>query len=338
MVEKLLRRSQFRGGDHIGEGEVLGRSSDRRALSLNQISPLLRRTKDTSKVHSYYKSGDLGLTLFTPTAAALVFIVYDICANLDDELKYIWSSKWTFPKALYLFNRYYGLFLVTICEESVMLAFREQVEPTVESVGSKLYKAAADISCIIRVSALYNNKPKADFIFPLYGSVRWANLVGRDTSPNEAKTNLAGCGIYFVSLSGELKRHFIAAWVLAVSNAAHFLVLSLAKLWMSAKDMDLSITYTDWSDPSCVSPLLVAIVRNGVFEFVQLTGIQALCLFLSLYRGNGFFFPLVWPWMFAMYSYTGCRLILNCEACWGPDPLILEPPKRKKIVYLPCSL
>lgn len=258
--------------------------------------------------------------------AALVFIVYDICANFDDELEYIWSSKWTFPKALYLFNRYYGLVLVM-----VMLAFRDQVKPSAEScriylrlitiVGSKLYKAAADISCIIRVSALYNNKPKvlaftvvlslADFIFPLYGSVRWTNLVGRDISPNEALANLAGCGVYFISLSGELKRHFIAAWVLAVGNAAYFLVLSLAKLWMSLKDMDPSITYADWRDPSCVSPLLVAMVRNGMFEFVQLTGIQALCLFLSLYRGNGFFFPLVWPWMFAMYSYTGCRLILN---------------------------
>ncbi|KAJ3924704.1 MAG: hypothetical protein NXY57DRAFT_969251 [Lentinula lateritia] len=42
------------------------------------------------------------------TVAGLTFLVYDIFINFYREVKYIWKSKWSFPKALYVFIRYYG--------------------------------------------------------------------------------------------------------------------------------------------------------------------------------------------------------------------------------------
>ncbi|KAJ3769230.1 hypothetical protein FB446DRAFT_748813 [Lentinula raphanica] len=40
--------------------------------------------------------------------AGLTFLVYDMCINFDQEVQYIWQSKWSFPKCLYIFIRYYG--------------------------------------------------------------------------------------------------------------------------------------------------------------------------------------------------------------------------------------
>ncbi|KAF5331394.1 hypothetical protein D9611_011828 [Ephemerocybe angulata] len=45
-------------------------------------------------------------------AAVLTLLICDILHNLADEVKYIWRSKWTFVKTMYLLARYYGVALV----------------------------------------------------------------------------------------------------------------------------------------------------------------------------------------------------------------------------------
>ncbi|KAJ6451675.1 hypothetical protein C8R47DRAFT_300750 [Mycena vitilis] len=41
--------------------------------------------------------------------AAVTFLAFDICTSFDQEVKYIWKERWSLPKVLYLFCRYYGL-------------------------------------------------------------------------------------------------------------------------------------------------------------------------------------------------------------------------------------
>ncbi|KAJ3536618.1 hypothetical protein NMY22_g5959 [Coprinellus aureogranulatus] len=42
------------------------------------------------------------------TGAALTFVLCDMASTIDDEMKYIWRSKWTMVKVLYLVSRYLG--------------------------------------------------------------------------------------------------------------------------------------------------------------------------------------------------------------------------------------
>ncbi|KAJ4490291.1 hypothetical protein J3R30DRAFT_3420693 [Lentinula aciculospora] len=41
--------------------------------------------------------------------AALTVLLYDCLLTFDKEVKYIWKSRWTAPKILYLFAKYYGV-------------------------------------------------------------------------------------------------------------------------------------------------------------------------------------------------------------------------------------
>jgi len=46
-------------------------------------------------------------------AAALTLLVYDIFLTMGKEVTYIWGARWSIPKALYLFGRYYGVCYLT---------------------------------------------------------------------------------------------------------------------------------------------------------------------------------------------------------------------------------
>ncbi|KAF8209416.1 hypothetical protein K438DRAFT_230344 [Mycena galopus ATCC 62051] len=41
--------------------------------------------------------------------AGIAWMVYDIIINLDREIKYFWFGKWSLPRVLYFFNRYFSL-------------------------------------------------------------------------------------------------------------------------------------------------------------------------------------------------------------------------------------
>ncbi|KAJ7619851.1 hypothetical protein DFH06DRAFT_1341932 [Mycena polygramma] len=41
--------------------------------------------------------------------SAVTFLAFDICITFDDEVQYVWKERWSLPKGLYLFGRYFGL-------------------------------------------------------------------------------------------------------------------------------------------------------------------------------------------------------------------------------------
>ncbi|THG99454.1 hypothetical protein EW026_g2880 [Hermanssonia centrifuga] len=49
--------------------------------------------------------------------ACLTFLAYDTCLGFSEELEHVWRARWTLPKFLYLFMRYYSLahLLITFC-------------------------------------------------------------------------------------------------------------------------------------------------------------------------------------------------------------------------------
>ncbi|KDR66452.1 hypothetical protein GALMADRAFT_1152028 [Galerina marginata CBS 339.88] len=47
-------------------------------------------------------------------ASSLTVLCYDTVQNLPQEITYIWRSKWSTPKFLYLFLRYWSIFVIII--------------------------------------------------------------------------------------------------------------------------------------------------------------------------------------------------------------------------------
>ncbi|KAJ3515358.1 hypothetical protein NLJ89_g1808 [Agrocybe chaxingu] len=93
-------------------------------------------------------------------AAAVTFLVCDICWTFPDEVQYIWRSKWTLAKVLYLIARYYAL-MYNFCELVGHIS-------TVIAAGSVVFTQVADIIFIQRVYALYHRNNKIlFFLVPL---------------------------------------------------------------------------------------------------------------------------------------------------------------------------
>ncbi|KAF8509799.1 hypothetical protein JB92DRAFT_478078 [Gautieria morchelliformis] len=41
--------------------------------------------------------------------AAFSMLVYDYALTFDAEVEFVWQRRWSFGKALFIFNRYFGL-------------------------------------------------------------------------------------------------------------------------------------------------------------------------------------------------------------------------------------
>ncbi|KAJ7670778.1 hypothetical protein DFH06DRAFT_1293742 [Mycena polygramma] len=141
--------------------------------------------------------------------SAVTFLAYDICITFDQEVKYIWQSqfswslkrtsreRWSLPKALYLFGRYYGLLDLLILlfgksfswvytavliygqsarvkaspSRSEIQRFRDRL-PSLSTLSCKIYYGfygaggpilfvtALNILFILRIHALYNRATK----------------------------------------------------------------------------------------------------------------------------------------------------------------------------------
>ncbi|KAJ2912330.1 hypothetical protein MD484_g8080, partial [Candolleomyces efflorescens] len=104
-------------------------------------------------------------------AAALTFLLCDIASTFPDEVKYIWSKKWSFTKIMYLIARYYALLLAM--------------------VGSKFYVAVIDIICVTRIFALYGRNRKILALLALTSIVDVAVCSSSMLSSARAETVLA---------------------------------------------------------------------------------------------------------------------------------------------------
>ncbi|KAG8689655.1 hypothetical protein FRC08_010835 [Ceratobasidium sp. 394] len=46
--------------------------------------------------------------------ASYMLLIYDIIIRMDDEVTYIWSSRWTFARITYHLNRYVPLVVLPV--------------------------------------------------------------------------------------------------------------------------------------------------------------------------------------------------------------------------------
>ncbi|KAF6745802.1 hypothetical protein DFP72DRAFT_924266 [Ephemerocybe angulata] len=278
-------------------------------------------------------------------AAALTFLACDILYTLRDEVKFIWRSKLSLTKILYCISRYFGIILVIVLdtkvgepsnptakclmssptcpyERSSCREYYRALTVEVAQAGNQLYLIIVDIICIMRIFALYNRNLKilaltmtataVELGAGYYAVWRVTGFNGAQDPPRSELSDRYGCGFLLAPMTKDMLKMYTFKMSLSAANAVLFLVLSLYKL---KSQLRLRRIRTDGDKKAgwigqleSLSPLLVAFVRDGALT--ESAVVEALSATLALYRGAFYFTPLA-PWLVVVFSYTGCRLILN---------------------------
>ncbi|KAJ7623056.1 hypothetical protein DFH06DRAFT_1305356 [Mycena polygramma] len=208
--------------------------------------------------------------------SAVTFLAFDICITFDQEVKYIWQERWSLPKVLYLFCRYYGLLDLMFV---VLVATHEG--PSVESchvyygiydIGPLLLITALNILFILRIHALYNRSLKmlaclaVLFLLEFVAGLVLTVVVTSDTIRNASEApkgvHWPGC-VTTVSSFSEL-----VAWIPAIFVSSMFFILTMIKFVVVFRT-----GHSEWSlkklrEYKSYSPILAAFVRDGTVFFL----------------------------------------------------------------------
>ncbi|KAF6742684.1 hypothetical protein DFP72DRAFT_937659 [Ephemerocybe angulata] len=258
--------------------------------------------------------------------AVMTLLAYDVIHNFSEEVKYIWKSKWSFSKAMYLVVRYYGVVLAF-----AMLAAGERHDPTAKvrafchryirifALLGDGYFVIIDIICVMRIYALYERSIKV--LVPLsalsmvetgigfYAGWQSTQFEGAPDVPKNELSTKYGCGFILAPNTGNRSLYIASLSVTMLLNFSFFLA-SVLKLRMYVKDESGMVDYRRWWSRSYASPMMKAFMKDGAVSFLQIATVHTLGGALVLYR-DGFYYTPAWPWQYAVNSYVGCRLLLN---------------------------
>ncbi|KAF6746024.1 hypothetical protein DFP72DRAFT_923989 [Ephemerocybe angulata] len=260
-------------------------------------------------------------------AAALTFLLCDISYTFSDETKFMWRSRLSLSKILYFIARYFGVVLI-LCREFIRL---------MTLLGTQLYLILVDVICIMRLFALYDRDMRVFALMMFhhrryepnyfevgagyYAVYRVTSFHGAMDPPRSELSDRYGCGFLLSPVTDDMLKIYTVKMSLSAANAVLFLVLSLYKLRSQMRLRQVgNENRSIWMGRFGMSPLVIAFVRDVI---------EAISAALTLYRG-GFYFTPLWPWIFVVFSYTGCRLILNIrragnEIIQGTEDITVPP-------------
>jgi len=276
--------------------------------------------------------------------AGTTVMVYDVLENIDRELTLIWRSKWSVPKVLYLWLRYWVLasMLVNTIYLSAVQNSLERCKIAMvfsDTFGGILFSTfVVDIILAKRLNALYYHKRKVlfflstllivEFSVAIYAGVRLGQSILETTFLAPPEVPFLGC-LSHPNLPGMLP-----SWIVNIIVSVVFYVMMMSKFCASVTDARQAGVSIE------VSPLMHAFVRDGaVYFFVTLLAHTAGILNNYLVKG-----PLQSassPWISAVHAIAGSRLILslrevaqltfsddNAESTWQAqsDVLYFRPP------------
>ncbi|KAJ2915210.1 hypothetical protein MD484_g5190, partial [Candolleomyces efflorescens] len=189
------------------------------------------------------------------TAAALTFMICDILSNFEDEIKYIWRSRWNFVKMLYIVSRYYSVIYVL--------------------AGTFFSGVILNVIFILRIYALYARSRRVLVIFVVLYLIELAfelytiSWTGKDVINNVIPPPVPmwhGC-LTRVHDS----RRTLLAWIPAIVGSFIFFVATMMRFKESITNPNgerVNIL-NDWS---YVSPMIMVFFRDGAFYFIVITG------------------------------------------------------------------
>ncbi|PPQ72278.1 hypothetical protein CVT26_006499 [Gymnopilus dilepis] len=279
--------------------------------------------------------------------SGLSFLVCDTISTFPREVAYIWSSRWSFPKALYLFIRYWTLLelILSSLGNIVPVVFSDMTDlsyPNTQrfrkfrrplSGGSTILIVVINVILGMRLYALYERKLKGNL--PLF-----LDCISSD------KINCAVLILLTSLILLEIGVQIYVAyrvWIASVQTA--FIVPLHLPVLGCLSDPDLQITIAGWIVAPVVaviyflmmaakvyqslmrmrkagirvrfSPLLRALARDGTLYFL-LVVVNLVVGALNCLLATGPYIVLYQPLNAVSFAITGTRLILNLrEAAAG---------------------
>ncbi|TEB21922.1 hypothetical protein FA13DRAFT_1819251 [Coprinellus micaceus] len=164
------------------------------------------------------------------TASALTFVLCDMVSTFEDEVRFVWRSKWTGPKGLYIASRYLGPIILLI-----MLQAGDPMDPTLEIGGF----------AALRLGMAYANV---------------LSLIPARPSPSDT---LFSFNTFTANYSGSITRYsHVSAMVMCTITSVIYLTLTLLKLKDSITDSEGRVRYEILKQVSYAKPLAAGVYQR----------------------------------------------------------------------------
>ncbi|KAI0369353.1 hypothetical protein BV20DRAFT_1122220 [Pilatotrama ljubarskyi] len=225
--------------------------------------------------------------------AALAMLTWDILTTLDDEVKLIWPSEWTLPKALYLLVRYYSL--VTLTVQNIRIAVPCVPWLIFQIVSTFMVEAAVQVIIILRVYAVYANQPKILRIM-LFGFGIQVAIMAISLGLSVSKVRAS-----WDCMAADLPTEMVLYSTASIVYEAFLFGLMMYGVIRSAK--------YGFSDTT----LLNTLVRDGAVAFTAIFSVMLMNTILFTLAPSTLV-TLGFPWLLAILGSAGPRLILNLRA------------------------
>ncbi|KAJ7633369.1 hypothetical protein DFH06DRAFT_1222669 [Mycena polygramma] len=267
--------------------------------------------------------------------AAVTFLAFDICISFDQEAMlpvtnlHLSRERWSLPKVLYLFCRYYGLvdLLYLATHEGVSVKYFNphtlscHIYYGVYDSGPVMLATTVDILFILRIHALYNRSLKmlACLILLFFGyilviTVKEAVTTAQNAFEPPQGVHWPGC-VTIVSTFPAL-----VGWVPAIFVSLIFFILTMVKFVIVFRTSHSEWRLGKLRELKSYSPILMAFVRDGTVFFLLYASVPT--VLVNTVTDQVFKGPLsgiVLPWVTAIYSFSASRLVLNIRSISARD-------------------
>lgn len=238
--------------------------------------------------------------------SAFAVLAYDLLITQEMEIKHIWGTRWTIPKIMYLFCRYYslihlGLNVAVDTSTGVNLSLCDALL-RINGFGPPLLANLTDALIIMRLRTMYRNSRNITIVLGVLFVVQAlieAFVVGFTTdynavSPPAPLSKWPGC-YYRTHPPG----YILAAWIPSLLFATTLFGMTLHRLWVFRQDGIRP------------SGLFVIFARDGAMFFAMIFVLQLLNTIMTAAAPLGRLLALGMPWLVACYGIVTSRLILN---------------------------
>ncbi|KAJ7647622.1 hypothetical protein FB45DRAFT_822622 [Roridomyces roridus] len=247
---------------------------------------------------------------YRSSVAALTFLLYDICLTFDDEVNFVWPKAWTRMKFLFLFIRYVPLFV----QFSILVIGSPELTPhfhftphdcfiweVYQGVATVLILAAVDCVLILRVCALYHNKPIIRRLVLL------AFLL-------EVTGMIVGLGLSVSTITFDDICLITHVSTLLLIYAGSTLIFQTFLFALTAIHFGRALR-EGWGD----TPLVHLVMRDGTWAFLLLFAV--LVGASSLYTvKNQSYAGIIYGWLLTVFSFSGYRVLLNLDRLSSTSP------------------
>ncbi|TBU39478.1 hypothetical protein BD309DRAFT_969638 [Dichomitus squalens] len=263
-----------------------------------------RGDANTTKLDDFWMIWDTDQDVFAALAqtegaarsgvAAFTLLAWDVLTSLDEEIRLIWRSHWTLPKALYLFVRYFSLFTLILHNIRNNLPCMPWL--VFEILATMLVEFAAEVIIILRVYAIYATKMRVLRVM-LGGFALQVILMGVSLGVSMPKI-MAGFYCKAADLPPEMVLYSTASIVFET------FLFSL---------MMIGVAKSGKRDGFSDTTLVTVLVRDGTVAYIGIFLVMLLNTILFTMAPTTLVL-LGFPWVLSIVGVAGSRLILNLRA------------------------